>query len=162
LELRPADVNARAALAGIYARTPATYGAAVDEHRALLRADPLRIESYRALHQLWESQGAHDRAMTAAALLVALRSANAVEAAYHARLPATRPGDPGGVLGEEDLEAAAHPLERTALSRLFRAIGDQLSKILPAELSRYGISRSDRLKDANPQRRLFDRLLAAL
>lgn len=163
LQLDPTNTRSRALLADLFSQDPSATSHAVDEHRTLLKQEPLRIESWRALFRLWERAGQNDRAFVAGSVLQALRAAEAAELAWLSSAQQGRPADPVGALGLDELDRLlCHPLERGPLDPLLEAIGDQLGKLWPPQLDRFQVGRSDKLKAEHPLRRMFDRLTGAL
>jgi hypothetical protein len=151
--LEPQNSTAQIALANLLTQDPTAMGMAVDAHRALLRQDPLRIESWRALLNLWQQHRQMDRAFCAAAVLSFLRRATELELhAYHDTLRRL-PSEPQTTttLGTAEIEQLRAPGARNPVVSVFRSIGDQLSKIFPVDIDRPSIDRkADRLKNDNP------------
>ncbi|MFZ5468467.1 MAG: tetratricopeptide repeat protein [Myxococcota bacterium] len=147
VELDPACVPAHAALAELYLRDAATAPQAIEEHRTLLRLEPTQLESLHALFRLWESQGQKDKAFCAAGVLTFFRAANDAETAFWADGRSRQPAETHQRLLPSDVEALLHPSARNPLVEVFRAIGDQLTKLHPPSFEQLGIDRkADRLK----------------
>ncbi|HLL52278.1 MAG TPA: Adventurous gliding motility protein K, partial [Myxococcaceae bacterium] len=147
VEMDRNHVGAHAALADLYMRDAAAAPLAVQEHLAVLRLDPTRLESLHSLFRLWEGLRQTDKAFAAAAVLHFLRAANEVEGAYfneaRNRLGTERPEK----LLPSDLDAILHPAARNPVVEVFRAMGDQLDKIHPPQLESLGVDRKqDKLK----------------
>lgn len=81
LEAMPENVELRAFLAELYARTP-NQALAIEEHRRILRSGRVRPLSVRALFQLWSAAHNADRAFVAAEVLSFLGVANATEESF--------------------------------------------------------------------------------
>ncbi|MGQ0505481.1 MAG: tetratricopeptide repeat protein, partial [Myxococcaceae bacterium] len=149
VEQDPENIDAHAALAELYARdtSPSGLAQAVDQHRLLLRLDPTRLESYRALFKIWEMQDQVDKAYAAACALLFFRSANDVETAYYTEHKPRVAQDATSRLQDADLAALMHPSTKGGLVDVLGLLGDQLSKIYPPEFEALGIDRkTDRLK----------------
>lgn len=146
-ELEPSSVDAYVALADLFSRDTASISMAIETHRTLLRLQPTRIDSLRALFRMWESLKQLDKAFCAAGLLVFLKAANEVELAFYAEGRNRLPSDFRNPLGPPELMMVHHPATRNPLVDVLRAIGDQFSKLHPPNLEQQGIDRrADRLK----------------
>jgi tetratricopeptide (TPR) repeat protein len=161
LALAPDDARAREGLAAIFEADPGSEHRAIDEHRALLAADPFRGSSYRALYRIWRKTERRDRAWVAASVLAALRVAEPDELTFLAAA-GTRPADPSGTLDDAAFRELCHPDDRTPFGDVLALLGEALAKLFPADLGAHGVGRSDRLRADHAVRRGFDRLLAAL
>ncbi|MBI3183805.1 MAG: tetratricopeptide repeat protein [Myxococcales bacterium] len=147
LEMDPECVPAHAALADLYMRDAAAAPMAIEEHRALLRLDPTRVESLHALFRLWEGLKHSDKAFCAAGMLHYLKAANEAETAFYSEAKNRIPQDCPNGLTPIDIDNLMHPGARNVLVEIFRAIGDQLTKLHPPQFEALGIDRkADRLK----------------
>ncbi len=122
----PGYADARAELALAYEE--ASPALAVEEHRRLLEADPLRVESWAALARLFERQRAHDRVYVAATVLRWLGAPPPGPSAERLLLDGDRqvlPAPPA--LSAGDLELLRHPGDRGPLAGLLAAAGGHLA-----------------------------------
>ncbi len=144
----PANVPARSALATLYMRDAAASQLAIEENRQLLKLDPTRVESLHALFRLWEGTRQNDKAFCAAAVLHFLRSANETEASFYSEMRSRLPTETQERLSVADVDAGLmHPSARGPLLEVMRAVGDQLSKLHPAQFELLGVDRkTDKLK----------------
>ncbi|MDP3502007.1 MAG: tetratricopeptide repeat protein [Myxococcales bacterium] len=146
-EIDPTFVDAHVALAEAFSRDTASISMAIETHRTLLKLEPARIESLRALFRMWESLKQLDKAFCAAGILVFLKAANEVEQAFYSEGRNRLPSDFRSSLGPPELMMVHHPTTRNALVDVVRAIGDQFAKLNPPNLEGQGIDRrADRLK----------------
>ncbi len=146
-EIDPTFVDAHVALAEAFSRDTASISMAIETHRTLLKLEPARIESLRALFRMWESLKQLDKAFCAAGILVFLKAANEVEQAFYSEGRNRLPSDFRNSLGPPELMMVHHPTTRNALVDVVRAIGDQFAKLNPPNLEGQGIDRrADRLK----------------
>lgn len=146
-EIDPTFVDAHVALADAFSRDTASISMAIETHRTLLKLEPARIESLRALFRMWESLKQLDKAFCAAGILVFLKAANEVEQAFYSEGRNRLPSDFRSSLGPPELMMVHHPTTRNALVDVVRAIGDQFAKLNPPNLEGQGIDRrADRLK----------------
>ena len=79
---KPEDALERQILAELYERTDNVEGAA-SEHTIVLQNDPLRVDPYRSLCQLYLRQKDYDRAWCACAALAVLRKADDEERRFY-------------------------------------------------------------------------------
>ena len=164
LQLRPDELGPRIALADLYAGNGETVALAIDEHREILARQPLRVESHHALYRLFESQKAFDKAFCVAAVLHFLGACDQDEAFFFSENRGHAPQDTTGALEESDQAMLLDPAARGPFAEVMAVVGDQLGKVHPQDLDRYGLGKGDRLspKDNSPLRRVCDGLLAAL
>lgn len=147
-ELDPAHTAAHVALAELFSRDTASISMAIETHRTLLRHEPTRVESLRALFRMWESLKQLDKAFCAASLLVFLKVANEIELAFYIEGRNRLPSEFRNALGPPDLMLVHHPTSRGALTDVLRAVGDQFAKLAPPNLEQQGVDRrADRLKN---------------
>jgi cellulose synthase operon protein C len=146
-EIDPTFVDAHVALADAFSKDTASIAMAIETHRTLLKLEPARIESLRALFRMWESLKQLDKAFCAAGILVFLKAANEIEQAFYSEGRNRLPSDFRNSLGPPELMMLHHPTTRNALVDVVRAIGDQFAKLNPPNLESQGIDRrADRLK----------------
>jgi tetratricopeptide (TPR) repeat protein len=162
-ELAPADVALCAALADLLTRDGSSLPAAIEQHRALLRLDPCRLESYHALYGLFLDSRQVDRAVCAGHVLASFRALTESEAASFEVAKAQAPSEPSEILPAEDLDGALlHPLARSPLTELMRTVGDQLHKLYEPGPEAKGLGRGDRLKPDHPLHRAARALCTSL
>ena len=158
LEADPASVAARVELADIYASAPETAMLAAEEHLALLRTEPLRSESYRALVKLYAANAQPDRAFVAAAVAVGLKVAGPEEQALHAANAPKLPTELPEALAPEQLDLLQHPGDRGVTRELLAAVAPELAKVFPVDLT----GKANRVKGDNPVKRVCDQLAKLL
>ncbi len=148
LELDPTQISAWSALAELYGRDGASSALAIEAHRNIIRLDPTRADSLHALFRLWESLRQLDKAFCAAALLVFLKQANDIEAAFYGEGRNRLSNEIKGSLQISDL-VTLHPVAaRHPIADVLRAVGDQFVKLYPPQFELAGIDRkADRLKN---------------
>ena len=158
------DVVARAELARVLEEAD-RFPDAITEHLALLRLEPLRVESLRALRRLAERNGQRRRALRAAAALVALGLADNLDARVvrDARLrwvPETTnmlsAAEFDGIIRHVD---ARHPA-----TALLAAMIEVLPRLYGLSLDDWGVTKQDRLpaRTDDPTRALVNRIAALL
>jgi tetratricopeptide (TPR) repeat protein len=80
--LKPEDRSGHQILAELYALVPSRIGDAIEEHQWLLRDDPFRVDSYRALYKLYFDARAYDKAWCVASTLTFLKKADAEQTQF--------------------------------------------------------------------------------
>ena len=156
----PADPVPRAELAAVLeeaGRIPES----IAEHLAVLRAEPVRLESLRALRRLYDRVGNRSRTDVVAAILVALGVAEpddqrAVREARHRWVDDAR-----GTLAAADFEnVVRHPAERHPATALLATLTEVIPRLHPISLDDWGVGRPDRLgpRSDDPVRPLVQRL----
>ncbi len=161
VDLAPDQVPARAALADLMTKTASMPAAAIEEHRALLRVDPFRLESYHTLFRLYATSRQLDRAMCAGHVLSFARAMTEAETASFTEARGRTPQETSEVLSPEEMDATLqHPAARHPLADVLRIIGDQLHKVYEPGLDDLGVTKSDRLKSDNPLYKLAKSMCA--
>ena len=159
------DVAARAELARVLEaadRLPE----AITEHIALLRLEPLRVDSLRALRRLCERSGQRRRALRAAAALVALGLTDPGDARAASREPRLRwtPEANGTLTAGEFDSHVRHPDERHPATALLAAMSEVLPRLYGLALEDWGVTKQDRLaaRSDDPVRALVGRVATLL
>jgi tetratricopeptide (TPR) repeat protein len=114
-------------------------GGAIEQHRALIARDPLRVESWAALFRLFERARSHDRAYVCASVLRWL-GAPAPGPTYERLL---LEGDKQSLrappaLADEDWLLLRDPRDRGPLADLFVAAGEALAEVLAPSAAERG------------------------
>lgn len=161
VEMAPDQVQPRTCLADLMARAGSMPAAAIEEHRAVLRIDPHRLESYHSLFRLFGATRQLDRAICCGHVLSFFKALTDVETASFVETRGRAPADTTEILSDVEMDATLqHPTARHPLADLMRLIGDQLHKVFEPGLAEYGVSRSDRLKPDHPLYKLAKSLCA--
>ncbi len=154
------DVAARAELARVLERAD-RLPEAITEHLALLRLEPLLIDSLRGLKRLCERSGQRRRSLRAAGALVALGQADDAEnrLVREARLRWV-PEATGGLSGAEFDAYVRHPDERHPATALLAAMIEVLPRLYRLSLDDWGVSKQDRVpaRSDDPLRALVTRI----
>jgi cellulose synthase operon protein C len=148
LELEPNSLGAYVALADLYSKDTSSLAMSIDAHRNILRIDASKLQSLHALFRIWESQRQFDRAFCASAVLTFFQSATDLEMSFYqdarTRVPSEFRGSP---LTPNEVQSMAAPHARHPALSVIRAVGDQLSKMLPPGFEALGVDRkTDKLK----------------
>lgn len=94
--IKPDDPQQHMILAELYAAMPDKVGLAIEEHQWLLRNDPYRVDSYRALYKLYFDARAYDKAWCLAATLSFLQKADAEQQQFFTQYRPQGPIRPRG------------------------------------------------------------------
>jgi tetratricopeptide (TPR) repeat protein len=160
----PEDVQTRAELARVL-ESAQRLGEAVTEHLVLLRSEPLRLESIRALRRLFDRTGERHRAGRATACLVALGATDLAEIRAVREARARWSSEPvGTVTGAEFDAAIRHPDERHPATALLAAMVEVLPRLYAMSLEDWGVTKADRLgpRSEDPLRALVARVASIL
>ena len=139
----PSDAVARAELARVLEaadRLPE----AITEHLALMRIEPLRVDSLRALRRLCERSGQRRRALRVTAALAALGLTDAADsrAVRESRLRWAPDGN--GQISGADFDAyVRHPDERHPATALLAAMSEVLPRLYGLSLEDWGVTKQD-------------------
>lgn len=165
LGLDPADTAARTRVAVLLAANPATQTRAVDEYRNLLWHAPVDIPSYQALRQIFAAEKTRDREFVACELLHLIRATDEAESFFYDDTKNKVPVQTDYALTPDEHDALViHPDARNVVTQVLRLCSAELSKVFPANLEAYQVSRSERLgpKSDDSLRLLADHLAKVL
>lgn len=160
VEAMPSDGLMRAELAAVLeeaGRVPES----IAEHLVLLRGEPLRLESLRALRRLFARVGDRTRLDTIVAILTALGLADPDDQNTARQARQRWAEEPRGALGESDFEdLVRHPAERHPATALLGTLTEVIPRLHPINLEDWGVSRADRLgpRADDPIRALVQRM----
>ncbi len=117
--LKPDDPQQHQILAELYAMMPDKTAQAIEEHQWLLRHDPYRVDSYRALYKLYFDARAYDKAWCLAATLTFLKKADAEQQQFFTQYRPQGPIRPRGRV-ERNLwfSELLHPEEDRYVSKI--------------------------------------------
>ncbi len=158
----PADPVPRAELAAVLEEA-GRWPESIAEHLIVLRAEPLRLESLRALRRLYDRVGNRPRVETVAAILVALGVADPDDQRTVRDARQRWTDEPRGTLAAADFEnILRHPAERHPATALLATLTEVIPRLHPISLDDWGVTRADRLgqRSDDPLRPLVQRLAA--
>jgi tetratricopeptide (TPR) repeat protein len=138
---------------------------AITEHLGLLRVEPLRLDSLRALRRLFDRTGQPHRSSRAVAALAMLNATDAAEirAVREARVRWT--DQTAGTLTNAEFEQVIrHPDERHPATALLAAMVEVLPRLYSMSLEDWGVTKADRLgpRSEDPVRPIVARVAALL
>jgi hypothetical protein len=122
-KIQPDNATEHQILAELYAMMPERIGDAIREHQWMLRADPYRVESYRALYRLYFDAREYDKAWCLAATLSFLKKADAEQKQFYEQYK--QPGmirPQSRIDNERWMKDLFHPDEDLFVSKMFEAI----------------------------------------
>jgi len=160
VEQSPSDAATRAELAAVLEEADHAPDS-IAEHLVLLRGEPLRVESLRALRRLFARGGDRARLEVVIAILAALGLGDPEDqrAAREARQRWSE--EPRGSLGPSDFEEIVrHPAERHPATALLATLTEVIPRLHPLSLEEWGVTRADRLapRADDPVRAMVQRL----
>jgi tetratricopeptide (TPR) repeat protein len=122
-KLQPENATEHQILAELYAMMPDRIGDAIREHQWMLRADPYRVDSYRALYRLYFDAREYDKAWCLAATLSFLKKSDAEQKQFYEQYK--QPGmirPQSRIDNERWMKDLFHPDEDLFVSKMFEAI----------------------------------------
>jgi tetratricopeptide (TPR) repeat protein len=161
---RPDHVAARAELARVLEEATRV-AEAVSEHLAILKIEPLRLDSLRSLRRLFERMGDRNRAGRALAALTALGFVDPGEGRALREGRARWSAEPTGVISPSDFDAyIRHPAERHPATTLLASMAEVVPRLYSVNIEDWGVSKADRLgpRSEDPIRPLVQRVATAL
>ncbi len=161
VQAAPENPVLRLLLARMLGRHPQSRAGAFEELRQLAARPPLYADLFRELSRQFELDGRRDAAFVALGCLVGLGAATDDEMSRHAQLAATAPHGPRQLTPEE-CTVLVHPNESSSqIHALLKDLGPALPRLLPGDLGRHDVGRSDRLP-AGELRSAVEQLAMAL
>ncbi|MCB9599498.1 MAG: tetratricopeptide repeat protein [Sandaracinus sp.] len=145
---KPDDPQQHQILAELYQAMPEKVDLAIEEHQWLLKHDPYRVDSYRALYKLYFDARAYDKAWCLAATLSFLQKADAEQQQFYQQYKPQGPIRPRGRV-ERNLwfSELIHPEQDRYVSKIMELMA-------PAALAVKGASdkalKIDKLKPVDP------------
>ncbi|MBO6939656.1 MAG: tetratricopeptide repeat protein [Deltaproteobacteria bacterium] len=146
--IKPDAATEHQILAELYSTMPDRVGDAIEEHQWLLRRDPYRVDSYRALYKLYFDARAYDKAWCLAATLNFLGKADNEQQQFHSQYQTQGPIRPRG-----RVERAAwfndlmHPDEDRYVSKIMELMAPAVLRVKQASDKAL---RLDKLKPVDP------------
>jgi golgin subfamily B member 1 len=124
--LNPNDEKVRLILAELYEKKVGDATGAIEQHKELIKLDPFRIESYRALFKAYIQQKTYDRAWCMAAALSFLQSANEQEQKFYRQYLGQNLQAAKGQFKQELYRSLYHPEQEMLISFIMSIIGQGL------------------------------------
>jgi tetratricopeptide (TPR) repeat protein len=134
---------------------------AITEHLGLLRVEPLRLDSLRALRRLFDRTGQPHRSARAVASLAVLAATDAAEIRAVREARARWSDETAGAVTGAEFEAVIrHPDERHPATALLAAMVEALPRLYSMSLEDWGVTKADRLgpRSEDPVRVIISRV----
>ncbi len=145
-QLQPDSERIRLILADLYQKTGENLEGAIEQHRKMLRNDPLRIESYKALFGSYLKSEEYDRAWCMAAALDFLQEADDKEQAYFEKYRTQNLRRADKFFDQEAWDLLYHEDQNMLISHIMSILGQGLRQQYADELKRWDLhSRKDKL-----------------
>jgi tetratricopeptide (TPR) repeat protein len=165
MAIEPRHAGSRAALSRLYVEV-GDVGGVERIHRELLAEDPLAVESFRALHDVWRAGGRADERAQTAQVLSVLKAATDDEEKLARQSTQKAPSWRGKVNDDAFVDHVLHPRLAGPLGELVRAAREVTTKQVPDDLKSHGIgwlTKSLPLEgDAFPEHRLVKQVAELL
>jgi hypothetical protein len=143
-ELNPDNRIRHEILAELYVLIPGRWEDAVHEHQALLRGDPKRVESYRALRRIYQDAQKADETWCVCAALSFLGKAEANERQFFEQYRPKSPPAIRGTIGTESwYRYLYHHEENIYVSKLYEAIMPAVRQRMVQSTKAFGLRRKD-------------------
>jgi tetratricopeptide (TPR) repeat protein len=121
--LQPDNVQEHQILAELYTMVPGRMGDAINEHQVLLKRDPYRVDSYRALYKIYFEAREYDKAWCVASTLGFLKKADSEQRQFYEQYRPEGPIKPRSRLSNERwVKDLFHTDEDFLVGKLFEAI----------------------------------------
>ncbi|MCA9602365.1 MAG: hypothetical protein KC417_10085, partial [Myxococcales bacterium] len=120
--VKPQDQTERQILAELFAMMPNRVEDAIAEHQYLLREDPQRVDSYRALYRLYFDSHQHDKAWCLAAALTFLNKADAEQKKFYDQYKPVGVNMTARLDNQRWVKDLFHPDESLYVGKLFEPI----------------------------------------
>jgi len=123
---------------------PGRWEEAVREHQLLLRQDPKRVESYRALRRIYQDAGRADETWCLCAALSFLGKAEANEKQFFEQYRPKSPAAVRGTVGGESwYKNLYHHEENISVSKIFEAITPSVRQGMVTSTKAFGLRKKD-------------------
>ena len=146
--LQPENMLEHQILAEIYAMVPARIGDAIEQQHILLKADPYRVDAYRALYKLHFDAREYDKAWCVAATLSFLRKADDEQRQFYEQYKPEGPIRPRNRLTNERwVKDLLHPDEDFLAGKVFEAVTPAVLRLRAQPDKKWSLSKKDLIPD---------------
>ncbi len=146
--LQPDNMQEHQILAEVYGVLPNRINDAVAEQQVLLKNDPFRVDSYRALYKLYFDARQYDKAWCVAATLAFLKKADAEQRQFHEQYRPEGPIRPRSRLNNERwVKDLLHPDEDFLAGKVFEAITPAVLRIRAQPDKKWQLNKKDLIPD---------------
>ena len=149
--LSPGDDKLRLILAELYERSGEHPDGAIEQHKELIKIDPFRIESYRALWKAYMQKKQYDRAWCMAGALSFLQNANEQEEKFYRQYLGQNLKVAKGTLNQEMFKLLYHPDQEMLMSAILARIAQGLRPYYALPIKQWGVHKKKDLLSADEQ-----------
>jgi len=139
VKLDPTNEKLRLILAELHERSHDNPAGAIEQHKALIKQEPMRIESYKALWTAYMKSKQYDHAWCMAGALVFLQSADAQQAKYYQDYLGKNLKQVRTHLKPDHYKRLRHPEQDMALSRIMHILGQGGRAIYGMPIKQWGV-----------------------
>lgn len=137
--LKPKDPSLRLILAELYERSEDGLDGAVEQHKELIKLDPFRIESYRALWKTYMKKKHYDKAWCMAGALSFLQNANDQEEKFYRQYLGQNLKKSKGQFNQEMYKRLYHPDQDMIISMIMSILGQGLRGYYASSIKDWGL-----------------------
>jgi tetratricopeptide (TPR) repeat protein len=147
-KLQPENMQEFQILAEIYGMLPNRLDDAIAAQHVLLKNDPYRVDSYRALYKLYFDSRNYDKAWCVAATLNFLKKADAEQRQFYDQYKPEGPIRPRNRLNNERwVKDLLHPDEDFLAGKVFEAVTPAVLRIRAQTDKKYQLNKKDQIPD---------------
>ncbi len=149
--LNPGDDKLRLILAELYERSGEHPDGAIEQHKELIKIDPFRIDSYRALWKAYMQKKQYDRAWCMAGALSFLQNANEQEEKFYRQYLGQNLKVAKGTLNQEMFKLLYHADQDMLVSAILARLGQGLRPYYAQQIKVWGVHKRKDLLSADEQ-----------
>lgn len=149
--LKPDDEKLRLILADLYERSDDKPDGAISQHKELIKLDPFRIDSYRALWKSYMQKKEYDKAWCMSGALVFLQNANEQEQKFYAQYLGQNLRLAKGQINQELIKMVYHPEQDMLISFIMSILGQGLRPAYASDIKEWGLHKKKDLLSADEQ-----------
>jgi tetratricopeptide (TPR) repeat protein len=137
--LKPSDEKLRLILADLYERSEDNPDGAILQHKELIKLDPFRIDSYRALWKSYMQKKEYDKAWCMSGALVFLQNANEQEQKFYAQYLGQNLRLAKGQINQELMKLVYHPTQDMLMSFIMSILAQGLRPAYASDIKEWGL-----------------------
>jgi tetratricopeptide (TPR) repeat protein len=149
--LNPGDEKLRLILAELYQRSGEHPDGAIEQHKELIKIDPFRIESYRALWKAYMQKKQYDRAWCMAGALSFLQNANEQEEKFYRQYLGQNLKVAKGTFNQEMWKLIYHRDQDMLMSMILSVLAGGLRGWYSRKVKEWGVHRKKDLLSPDEQ-----------
>lgn len=149
--LNPGDDKLRLILAELYERSGEHPDGAIEQHKELIKIDPFRIDSYRALWKAYMQKKQYDRAWCMAGALSFLQNANDQEEKFYRQYLGQNLKVAKGTLNQEMFKLLYHEDQEMLVSAIMARLAQGLRPYYSQRIKQWGVHKKKDLLSPDEQ-----------